>query len=101
MKFDVGGGRVKADHVEDSLDHMGLCERDGAVGVTGEASAEVVLEVAIVGEVEFRLEGGDLGRNEGEVRAEETGVVHVKDKSNVVFCVKACVDTGWEPAPGD
>ena len=55
MKFNVGCGGVEADHVEDSLDHMGLGKSNGAVGVASETGAEVILEIAVIGKIEFRL----------------------------------------------
>jgi len=78
-----------------------LGEGDGAIGVAGKASAEVILKVPIIGEVEFRLEGCNFGGNEGGVRAEKTGVSDIEDKVKVLLRVEAGVDSGGEPAASD
>lgn len=101
VRFDVAGGGVEADHVEDAANHARLFESDGAVGVSSKASAEVVLEFTVIGEVIVGLEGLNFGCDEFFVGAEEAGVVDVEDKGDVGFGVKAGVDGGLGPAAGD
>ena len=101
MKLDIGGGGVQADHVEDALDHVRLRQGDRTIGVAGKASAEVVLKVAVIGKIEFGLEGSDFGGDEGRIWAEEASVVDVEDKSNIAFGVEARVYARGKPAAFD